>query len=211
MALAGRPASIICTFGLHLPTARSLPPYDGSMTASPTLFPALLGEQWHVLADPVRRLHGGDACVRARGFAEVEGDPHLPARWLRRLLGLPEPGPAQALEMTIERRGSGETWTRRFARGQMRSHLARSADGGHLCEQLGPVTLLFTLRRTGTSIDWELHGGRVLGLPLPRAWLGTVLSRSSAEGERYTFMIDTRLPLLGRLVAYRGWLEMVDG
>lgn len=181
------------------------------MTAtSSALFPALLGDQWQGLAAPVRRLHDGLACMRARGLAVVEGDAHFPARWLRRWLGLPEPGPAQAVEVTIERHGTGETWTRRFASGQMRSHLTPSADGSHLCERLGPVTLLFTLCRAGTSIDWQLRGGRVLGLLLPRAWLGTVLSRSSAEGERYIFTIDARLPLLGRLVAYRGWLEIVD-
>jgi Domain of unknown function (DUF4166) len=181
------------------------------MSPSPALFPALLGEQWHALAAPVRCLHGDAVRVRARGVAHVEGDTHARARWLRRLLGLPEPGPAQPVEVTIERDGSGETWTRRFARGHMQSHLARSTDGSHLCERLGPVTLHFALRRDGDSIDWQLRGGRLLGVPLPRAWLGTVRSRSGSQGGRYAFRIDTRLPLLGRLVAYRGWLEPVDG
>jgi hypothetical protein len=45
---------------------------------------------------------------------------------------------------------------------------------------------------------------------MPRAWFGQVLSRSSARDGRYAFAIDTRLPLAGRLVAYRGWLEIVS-
>lgn len=180
--------------------------------ASPSaLFPDLLGEQWHALAGPVRRMHGDARCVRASGIADVSGATHVPARLLRRLLGLPEPGPAQALEVVIERHADHETWTRRFAHGRMRSRLARSRGGDRLHERLGPVTLHFDLRREGDGVDWRLRGGRLLGLPLPRAWLGTVRSRSGAHAERYAFHIDAHLPLLGQLIAYRGWLEPVDG
>jgi hypothetical protein len=181
-----------------------------AMAAPTALFPALLGDQWHALAAPVRRMHGEDARVRAIGAADVTGATHLPARLLRKLLGLPEPGPAQALELLIERHPGHEIWTRRFARGRMRSRLS-SPHGRRLHERLGPVTLHFELGRAGDAIDWRLRGGDLLGLPLPRAWFGAVYSLSGAQQERYAFHIDTRLPLLGQLVAYRGWLEAVDG
>jgi hypothetical protein len=141
----------------------------------------------------------------------VSGAAHLPARLLRRLLGLPEPGPAQVLEVLIERHAGHETWTRRFAHGRMRSRLARSRGGHRLHERLGPVTLHFELCRDGDAVDWRLCGGQLLGLPLPRAWFGTVRSRSGAQGGRYAFQIDAHLPLLGQLIAYRGWLESTDG
>jgi hypothetical protein len=175
------------------------------------LFPALLGEQWHALATPVRRMHGDAPRVHAIGQADVAGAGHLPARLLRWLLGLPEPGPAQPLELSIERHPGHETWTRRFAHGGMRSRLTRAPRGDRLQERLGPITLHFELRRTGDAIDWQLRGGNLLGLPLPRMWFGSVLAQSGAQEGRYSFHIDTRLPLLGRLVAYRGWLEPSDG
>jgi hypothetical protein len=181
-----------------------------AMAASPALFPALLGEQWHALAAPVRRMHGDAVRVRALGAADVAGATHLPARLLRRLLGLPAPGPAQVLEVLIERHPGHETWTRRFAHGRMRSRLHRSPRGDQLHERLGPVALQFELHLAGDAIDWRLRGVRLLGLPLPRAWFGAVYSRSGAQQERYAFQIDTRLPLLGQLIAYRGWLEPVD-
>ena len=180
------------------------------MVAPTALFPALLAADWHALAAPVRRMHGDEACIRARGRAEVEGATHLPARLLRRWLGLPSPGPAQALEVTIERNGAGETWTRRFGAVRMRSRLTGAADGRRLHEALGPLRLHFELRCDGRAIDWQLRGGRLFGLPLPRACFGQVLSRSGAEGDRYAFHIETRVPLLGKLVAYRGWLDIVD-
>jgi Domain of unknown function (DUF4166) len=181
------------------------------MTSDQALFPGLLGEHWHQLAIPVQCMHGGAKRVLARGAADVEGSMHLPARCLRRLLGLPQPGPQQALEVMIERNGTRETWTRRFTLGQMRSVLDRVLDTPLLRERLGPITLCFELLRDDNVIDWRLRGARIFGLSLPRALLGEVLSRSGEQDGRYAFNIDTRLPLFGRLIAYRGWLEIVDG
>ena len=173
------------------------------------LFPALIGaSDWPLLAAPVRRMHGGAMSLRAHGVAQVAGARHPAARLLRRVLGLPEPGADQAIALSIERSDGRETWTRGFANGRMRSTLERAADGARLRERLGPVSLYFELRRDGEAIDWQLRAGRLLGLPLPRAMFGSVFSRSLAEEGRYVFHIDTRLPLLGQLIAYRGWLEI---
>ncbi|GAB2537269.1 DUF4166 domain-containing protein [Rhodanobacter koreensis] len=181
------------------------------MTSNPALFPSLLGEHWHQLATPVQQMHGNASHVLARGAADVEGSRTLPIRWLRHLLGLPEPGLQQPLEVTIERHGTREIWTRRFACKHMRSVLDRVTDSPLLSERLGLITLRFELLRDDKVIDWQLRGVQMFGLPLPRALFGKVLSRSGAEDGRYAFHIDTRLPLLGRLVAYQGWLEIIDG
>ena len=63
--------------------------------------------------------------LRAHGLADVSGAGHFPARYLRRLLGLPAPDPQQALAMTIERNGTCEVWTRRFTGRRMQSVLDR--------------------------------------------------------------------------------------
>ncbi|RDS78839.1 DUF4166 domain-containing protein [Dyella monticola] len=179
------------------------------MESSDALFPGLLGSAaWQALPEPVQRMHGWAAHVAARGEADVEGAHNPLARWLRKLLGLPSPGTNQALEFFIERRGSQETWTRRFAHGEMRSVLDRGTDRTQLIERLGPVTLRFVLHHDAGGIDWHLHRVSAFGLPVPRAWAGAVQSRSSAHQGRYAFAIDTQLPLVGRLVAYRGWLEI---
>ena len=181
------------------------------MPPPPALFRSLLGAaDWDCLAAPVRHMHGDDSLVQAAGSAAVDGSAGLPARLLRRLLRLPEPGRDQALALTIERHVGQEIWTRRFARGHMRSTLRR-IDGAQLRERLGPVSLHFELRRDGDVIDWQLRGVRLLSLPLPRRLCGEVISRSGAHEGRYAFHIDVRLPLIGQLVAYRGWLERTDG
>lgn len=160
------------------------------------------------MAEPVRRMHGGALSLRAHGQAEVDGARHVFARLLRRVLGLPEPGAGQAITLTIERVGSRETWTRHFASRRMRSVLEPASEGGRLRERLGPVSFHFELRRAEDAIDWVLLEGRFLGMRLPRGVFGSVSSRSLAEHGRYVFHVDTRMPLIGRLVSYRGWLEV---
>lgn len=178
------------------------------MPATVALFRTLFApSDWSLLAPEVQCMHAEGRIVQAGGEADVEGEAHWLARLLRRLLSLPEPGAGQAISVTIERHSAYERWSRRFHSGRMHSVL-RADNYGRLYERLGPVTLHFALYRTGDAIDWQLQGVRLLGLPLPRALCGTVLSRSGTRDGRYTFDIDVRLPLLGQLVAYRGWLEI---
>ena len=178
------------------------------MPSTTALFRTLLAPtDWSQLAPAVQRMHAEGSVVQASGEADVDGETHVATRLLRHLLSLPEPGPAQPITITIERHPTHERWSRQFLRGRMCSTL-RAGNDGLLHERLGPATLRFALRRDGDAIDWQLRGVRLLGLPLPRALCGTVLSRSGVRDRRYAFDIDVRLPLLGRLVAYRGWLEI---
>lgn len=178
------------------------------MPSPAAVFRALLpADDWSRMAPVVQRMHAEGRAIQASGKVDVAGATHLPARLLRRLLSLPEPGAGQVVTVAIERHATHERWTRRFQHGCMGSTLRAGGDG-LLHERLGPVTLRFALRRDGDAIDWQLQGMRLLGLPLPRALCGTVRSRSGIRDGRYAFDVDVRLPLLGRLVAYCGWLEI---
>lgn len=178
------------------------------MSSATALFRSLLDTtDWSSLAPAVQRMHAEGSVIQASGEADVDGARHAFARLLRRLLTLPEPGPGQRIELTIERHSTHERWTRRFARGCMRSTLHQGGSTS-LREELGLVALHFTLRYDDDAIDWQLYRVTLLGLPLPRVLCGQVLSRSGARDGRYTFDIDVRMPLLGQLVAYHGWLEI---
>lgn len=180
------------------------------MTLKRALFPDLLGEDWSSLPEAIKRMHGDAPRVVARGLADVDGSMHLPARLLRRWFGLPEPGWQQALDVTIERSGTRETWTRCFPSMSMRSTLDRATHAPLLGERLGYFTMYFQLTRQHDAIDWRLHSARLFGLPVPRIFFGRVIARCTADNQRYVFQIASRPPLLGLLVSYRGWLEIVD-
>lgn len=175
---------------------------------APALFPMLLGREWNALDESVRQMHGDVPHLHARGEADVGGAANIAARVLRRIVRLPKPGTRRQLEFSIERSGSREIWTRNFSGSIMCSVLDPSS--GRLRERLGPMAFLFDLHRDGDAIDWQLRGTRLLGIPLPRWISGDVLSRSGSRDGRYAFEVDVRMPLIGTLVAYRGWLEIVD-
>jgi|SRR5690348_14731110 len=174
----------------------------------PALFPMLLAGEWDALDEPVRRMHGDAPHLHARGEADVGGATNPMARLLRRILGLPSPGARRPLGFSIERNGHRESWQRDFSGSLMRSVLDRR--GGFLRERLGPMAFLFELRRSGNAIDWKLRGTRFVGVPLPRWMSGDVLSRSGSLDGRYAFEVDVQMALIGTLVSYRGWLEIVD-
>lgn len=176
---------------------------------TPALFPTLLGSEWDALDESVRRMHGDAPRLRARGEADVGGAASIAARLLRRTIGLPAPGTRCQLEFSIEREGCREVWKRNFSGSTMCSVL--NPVGNRLRERLGPMAFLFDLHRDGNAIDWKLRGTRLLGIPLPQWMSGDVLSRSGSRDGCYAFEVDVRMPLIGTLVSYRGWLEIVDG
>lgn len=175
------------------------------MTVPVALFPALLGAEWAELDASVRDMHGSAEHMRARGQADIEGAGNLPARILRALLGLPAPGLNQPLEVTILRDGTREVWIRDFGHARMCSVLSRA--GNHLCERLGPMSFHFELHRVENAVRWDLSRTRLIGIALPRWMCGQVASRSGSRDGRYAFDVDVRMPLIGKLVSYHGWLE----
>ena len=90
----------------------------------------------------------------------------------------------------------------------MRSRL--SFDNGQLRERLGPATFHFRLCRIDSDLHWVAERARMFGiLPVPASWLDEVRCREHDDDGRYGFEVEARLPLLGRLVRYRGWLMPV--
>ncbi|HEY0232183.1 MAG TPA: DUF4166 domain-containing protein [Dokdonella sp.] len=181
------------------------------MSANDALFPALLGPRWNALPARVRALHGAEGEVSARGCASVSGNPRWPARLLRGALGLPAPCTNVAVDITINREGFQETWRRRFAGAHMDSHLRRSSRHPQAFEErLGAACLAFTLDDSDGGLRWVAREVRFLGVPLPLRWFDGIDARCSEREGRYRFDINVRLPGLGLLVAYAGWLEVVD-
>ena len=93
----------------------------------------------------------------------------------------------------------------------MRTELHASArHAGALEERLGPARLTFALEVVDARLHWVTREVRVLGVVLPLRWFRGMRASCGEEQGRYAFDIDVRLPLVGRLVAYSGWLEPVD-
>lgn len=180
---------------------QSVPP---SSSSQQHLFPTVLGDAFPGLPACVRALHVGSGLWR--GEATVERGQGALSRlcaWLTRLP--PEGAHPVVVDIVAER--DGERWTRRYGSSHaMPSRLWIARDA--LCERLGPVTLRYRLTVENGAIVWRVTGIRILGLlPLPAHWFTGVEPRESDDDGRYRFDVRARLPGIGLLVHYRGWLE----
>ncbi|RPE79498.1 DUF4166 domain-containing protein [Vulcaniibacterium tengchongense] len=173
--------------------------------AAAPLFRRLLGADFERLAPRVRALHARDGGGNHQGAATVECGRHWLARLCARAARLPPAmhGPI-AVEIAVDARG--ERWTRRFGRHAMRSRLW--ARDGLLCERLGLATFGFRIGVEGGAIAWRVARVRALGVPLPPRWFAGVRAREAERDGRYRFEVEARLPRVGLLVRYRGWLDV---
>lgn len=173
---------------------------------SPT-FAALLGPAFAALPGPVRALHVAQGRRRYAGAVDVERGPGLLSRLFAVATHLPPAG-SGPLCVEIEASPQQEHWTRFIGGRAMPSRLWR--EGDVLCERLGVATFGFRLEVVDDAIAWRVVRVRIFGVSLPSRWFTGVGARESADGERYAFDVWASLPLAGRLVHYRGWLDVRD-
>jgi len=170
------------------------------------LFASLLGEAaFSTLPPRVQALHLADGTRVYRGQADIVRGTGLLARLCGWATSQPPAGDGVALEVEIATDAQGERWTRNFAGHRMRSRMW--AHDGRLCEILGLVTFAFALAAVDGVLVWNLCRVRALGVPLPVHWFGVRAHESESDG-RYRFDVEARLPLVGLLVHYRGWLDV---
>jgi hypothetical protein len=175
----------------------------------PSPFEQLLGEDFAILPEPVRRLHSliGDALTEGR--AEITTARGIFPWLICKLSGLPAPGRDVPVTVAFHPNGSGgEFWRRNFAGRRYGSGFAAGSgrDAGLLCERFFPFVFFHRLTPSPQGLRWELVAWRLLFLPLPRWTLPRTICFESGDDDRFTFDIDVRFPLIEQLIHYRGWL-----
>lgn len=172
------------------------------------LFAQALGRAaFGALPAPLRAAHSPGHWHALAGEAEVEGPAGPLARLAAAPFRLPRLGAAVPLRVTMEALpDGGERRVRDFAGRRFRSTL-RARPGGGLTERFGPFTFALEVPCDADGLRLVIAGWRLGKLPLPRrlAPVARAAERADAAG-RFRFDVEMALPLLGRLVRYRGWL-----
>ena len=175
----------------------------------PSPFQQLLGTDFAILPEPVRRLHGLAVDVATEGRADIVAAKGFLPWLICKLSGLPAPGQNIPMTVVFHTDGEGrEFWRRRFAGRRYASSF--SAGTGHraglLCERFFPFVFFHRLTPGPQGLRWELVAWRVLWLPLPRFLMPPTICFENGDGERFVFDIDVKFPIIGQLIHYRGWL-----
>ena len=179
---------------------------QSAATVGPPLFSQVLGDSFGQLPEVTQRLHRGWPAVIARGSATVLPATSIPGRILAKIFGLPATAGEVPLEVIIESRDGREYWTRRFGAHQMRSVMR--VKGSLLEESFGPVSIAMQLVGTPLGLEMRPVSGRFAGVPLPRFLLPSVVAKEASAEGRHLFEVDIGLPIIGRLVAYNGFLDV---
>ena len=177
------------------------------MTLSP--FQQLLGSDFAMLPEPVRRLHGLTADAATEGRADIVAARGFWPWLVCKLSGLPAPGRDVAVTVAfhVDGRG-GEFWRRCFAGRRYASgfSVGTGRHAGLLCERFFPFVLFHRLTASPQALRWDLVAWRLLWLPLPRWLMPPMVCSESGDGDRFVFDIDVKFPIIGQLIHYRGWL-----
>lgn len=175
------------------------------------LYPKLLGEEWGLLPERIRRAHYLGSPVRLTGLLDLEVGGALLARAIQRLLGLPGRSEQAVSTLEIVPCPEGEMWSRCIGAWRLRSW--QTPFKGCLRETVGALAFDFRLARDGQSLVYEQLRLviRLLGVevPLPRLLQLSVEACETAAEEPFLTNINVRvsLPGGGHLLGYRGQLR----
>jgi hypothetical protein len=170
----------------------------------PPLYARAMGTRFDALPAAVRAIHEVNGDGGAAGEGSVKRGSHPLARLIGAIMRFPPEGDYPVHVSFAERDGK-ERWTRDFGRHRFGSELSQAGDG--VAERFGPLRVVFDLPADETGLRMELRGWTVFGLPMPRALGPRIAAREWQEDGRFRFEVNVRLPLIGEVVGYTGWLD----
>lgn len=169
----------------------------------PPLYERVMGDRFGQLPPEVRAIHCVFRDGGATGEAQVTGASNPVAALIARIVGFPKPG-SHRLHVHFRETDGRESWTRDFSGRCFQSHLSQR--GPWLVERFGPFRFAFDLPSDTEGLTMIMRRWWIGFLPLP-LWLAPrSTAREWAENGCFHFDVPITLPLIGRLVHYRGWL-----
>jgi hypothetical protein len=178
---------------------------NSESTNNAPLYQRLLGNAWESLPASLKKIH---TVQKAEGRAKVEVGRN-PLAWLiANVVGFPKAGDDIPVNVSFEIKNNGELWQRTFASRAFSSF--HSEGNGYsdrlLSEQFGPFRLGMALVIDDGKLSLIVRNWSMLGIPLPGtlAPMGNVFEQE-VDG-RFHFHVEIKLPVIGLIVRYQGWL-----
>lgn len=181
---------------------------DDGASLLPSLYRRALGRTFDRLPAVCQRLHEGGASTW-EGRCSVDGAQSLLGRLIAWVFQFPPSVTDGPILVDFVVRDGGERWTRHVGGRSMGSeqYIGIRKPAGWIVERFGLMSFDLELRLADNRLDLIMRGARILGVPLPRIFWPRVEAFESGEGGVYRFHVEIGLPLIGRLVRYRGSLD----
>ncbi len=177
------------------------------LQAPAPLFARVMGKRFAQLPPEVGAMHDVWRDSGAGGEADVTGASGLLARLVARLIGFPPPG-HHSLHVHFQERDGREIWTRDFGGRRFASRLSQK--GSWLIERFGPLRFAFDLPSDTHGLTMVMRRWWIGPLRMPLALAPRSEAREWEQDGRFHFDVPIALPVIGRLVHYKGWLNPTD-
>jgi hypothetical protein len=176
--------------------------------AATPLYRRLLGDAYAQLPAPIQAMHDLADTLSVAGLATVDRGRSLVARAIAAVVGFPPAGENVPVKVLFTLREGREVWRRSFADHGFTStqEEGRGSFDRLMCERFGPFAFGIALLREMDRLRLVIRRWSVFGIPLPRALAPFGSAYESAEDGRFHFHVEIRLPVIGLIVGYRGWL-----
>jgi hypothetical protein len=167
------------------------------------------GDSYDLLPSEIKAMHHVENVLVAKGKADVTRDKSPLAKLAARAFGFPQEGHDIPVEVTFTRTESGETLRRDFNGEVFTTSFYDPHKPGHLIERFGPLWFLIECVCSAQGIDMIIRKFWLWNLiPLPMCLGPRINATERVEAGQYRFDVDIRLPIIGRVIHYRGWLSI---
>ena len=175
-----------------------------TMTIQTNVLTSYMADAFFRLAPKLQQAHVGHVCLR--GWANVER-----GNWLAHLLcnamGFPKASQRCELEVDCIHSKTRMEWKRNFSGIKMESYF--EIKKGFLVEKLGMLKIYFNAVEENTSLHYKPVFMTYLGLRLPKFLAPSVVAYESQVNDKYHFFVDVKMPIIGRVIAYQGEVDVI--
>jgi len=167
-----------------------------------SLYQRILGEEFALLPEVLRRFHGSAQGGRVEGLFRVERGRGRLRNLLATFGKLPPPSERVPLRLDVRVAGDEEHWTRSF--GEQRLLTRQFARAGRLVELHPPWKLRIRLGATQKGMRLDHERCYWNGIPLPHLLAPRVESFVEARGEAWFVEVTIGMPVVGMVCRYSG-------
>lgn len=178
------------------------------------LYQSVLGATWNQLPVPIRNMHDVAISRRAEGLAIIERGTNPFARMIADMIGFPQAGTDVPVSVDFNVFAGTEQWMRTFNGRSFKSWQSRGYGRTErlLIERFGPMRFAMALvtEESEQKLRLVLRSWSFLGISMPMALCPASDSYEIVEDGKFHFHVKISHPLVGLIIHYRGWLNIID-
>ena len=176
-----------------------------------SLYERILGSAFATLPPKLQELHGSNAPRRWTGVASVRRGRGWPANLIAALVGFPRSQSQVPVTVTFSSQNGVERWTRTFGDQSFSSvqTCGTGKDQYLLVERFGIASFALALVIEDGRLLLIPRQWALAGIPMPSIFLPTGTSYETVQNGQFGFNVEISMPLIGKIVAYKGTLDPV--